>query len=94
MKLQNLKVKTLTLAKSIRRLKDEGVINEQLFEWANQLRLVGNEAAHNINSEFSGIDAKDILDFTIAILDFTYSFKDKFDKFKERVNKSPITDRS
>jgi hypothetical protein len=72
------------LDKSIKKLRDGGFINEQLYDWANQLRLVGNEAAHNINAVFSEMDARDILDFTIAILDFTYSFKDKFDKFKER----------
>lgn len=72
------------LDKSIKKLKDTGQINEQLFDWANQLRLVGNEAAHNINAVFSGLDAKDILDFTIAILDFTYSFKEKFEKFRHR----------
>lgn len=72
------------LDKNIKRLRDEGFINEQLYEWANELRLSGNEAAHNIDSEFSSLDSKDILDFTIAILDFTYSFKDKFDKFKAR----------
>jgi len=74
------------LDKSIKKLKEDSVINEQLFEWANHLRLVGNKAAHNIESEFSNLDSKDILDFTIAILDFTYSFKDKFDKFKARQN--------
>jgi hypothetical protein len=78
-------VEEKNLDKSIKKLKDEGAINEQLYEWANQLRLVGNEAAHNIDANFSSVDAKDILDFTIAILDFTYSFKDKFDKFKERL---------
>jgi hypothetical protein len=80
-------VKEKNLEKSIKKLKDEGLINDQLYEWANQLRLAGNEAAHNIESNFSSIDAKDILDFTIAILDFTYSFKDKFDKFKARTTK-------
>ncbi len=77
-------IQEVNLDKSIKRLRDEGYINEQLFEWANELRLSGNEAAHNIGSEFSLLDSKDILDFTIAILDFTYSFKDKFDKFKAR----------
>lgn len=76
-----------SLDKSIKKLRDTGQINEQLYDWANQLRLVGNEAAHNINAVFSDIDAKDILDFTIAILDFTYSFKEKFEKFKERHTK-------
>ena len=64
----------------------EEIINHQLFEWANELRLSGNEAAHNIESTFTNNDAKDILDFTIAILDYSYSFQDKFLKFKERRN--------
>ncbi|MBT2160513.1 DUF4145 domain-containing protein [Zobellia barbeyronii] len=80
-------VKDKNLAKSIEKLKTNGIINEQLYEWANELRLVGNEAAHNIEIEFSVVDSRDILDFTIAILDFTYSFKDKFDRFKERQSK-------
>jgi hypothetical protein len=73
-----------SLAKAITILKDEEIINEQLFEWANELRLSGNEAAHNIQSTFSNQDAKDILDFTIAILDFSYSFQEKFNQFKQR----------
>jgi len=78
-------VKERNLAKSIEKLKADGIINDQLFEWANELRLIGNEAVHNIEIKFSSTDSRDILDFTIAILDFTYSFKDKFDKFKERL---------
>lgn len=81
-RLKGVKEKNLSL--SINKLKNEGVINEQLFEWAHELRLIGNEAAHNIEINFSNTDAKDALDFTIAILDFTYSFKDKFDRFKHR----------
>lgn len=77
-------VKEKNLAVSIKKLKEKGIINEQLFDWADELRLAGNKAAHSINHDFEESDAKDILDFTIAILDFTYSFKDKFDKFKER----------
>lgn len=77
-------VKEKNLDKSIKKLQEQGIINEQLFDWANELRLVGNQAAHNVSNKFSAIDSKDILDFTIAILDFTYSFKDKFDKFKKR----------
>ena len=72
------------LSKSLLTLKNNGHINEQLYEWANELRLSGNEAAHDIHSKFSKKDARDILDFTIAILDFSYSFKTKFDEFKAR----------
>lgn len=78
-------VKEKNLDKSIKKLNELGLINSQLYEWADALRLAGNEAAHNIELELSPVDAKDLLDFTIAILDFTYSFKDKFDKFKARM---------
>lgn len=72
------------LQKSIEVLKNQKIINEQLYEWANHLRLIGNDAAHNVEVIFSEVDAKDSLDFTIAILDFTYSFKEKFENFKNR----------
>ena len=74
------------LASSIKKLQEDGVINDQLFEWANELRISGNKAAHEIDTTFSSIDARDILDFTIAIFDFSYSFKEKFNAFKERRN--------
>lgn len=77
-------IKENNLDKSIKKLKETGIINDQLFEWANELRIAGNDAAHNINVEFTSMDARDTLDFTIAILDFTYSFKEKFEKFKAR----------
>jgi len=80
-------IKENNLALSIKKLKADGIINEQLFEWANELRLLGNEAAHNIDVSFTATDARDTLDFTIAILDFTYSFKDKFEKFKNRLRR-------
>lgn len=81
-------VKEKNLAKSIENLKIKGIINNQLYEWAAELRLLGNEAAHNIDIELTAIDARDTLDFTIAILDFSYSFKDKFDKFKKRLRRN------
>ena len=80
-------IKEQNLAKSIEKLKKTGVINDQLFEWADELRLSGNEAAHNIETTFTSTDSRDILDFTIGILDFSYSFKQKFDDFKERRKK-------
>lgn len=77
-------IKAKTLEKSIKDLKENGVINEQLSEWADELRLSGNRAAHDIESNFSATDARDIMDFTIAILDYSYSLKEKFDSFKQR----------
>jgi hypothetical protein len=75
------------LVNAIKKLKTNGIINEQLFEWADKLKSIGNEAAHDHDVTISELDAKDALDFTIAILDYTYSFKDKFDRFKSRSDK-------
>lgn len=76
--------KKVPLVKALEELKNKEIINSQLYMWATLLREMGNDAAHNTDINFSYADAKDLLDFTIAILDFTYSFKDKFDKFRKR----------
>jgi len=76
----------LKLVSALNELQANGTISPQLYQWATLLRTFGNKAAHDITSQFSEEDAKDLLDFTIAILDFTYSFKDKFDKFISRQN--------
>jgi hypothetical protein len=64
--------------------RDNDTITDQLFEWADALRLSGNEAAHDVQVTFSAEDARDLLDFTVAILDFTYSFRVKFEAFRAR----------
>jgi hypothetical protein len=72
------------LAANLKELRDNGTINDQLYEWADALRLSGNEAAHDVQVTFSAEDAQDLLDFTMAILDFTYSFRVKFEAFRMR----------
>jgi hypothetical protein len=65
-------------------LRDAGEIDDRLLEWGNALRMVGNEAAHDVLAEISREDAEDILDFTEAILEYLYTFKERFDQFQER----------
>lgn len=76
--------KNQNLQNALKTLKEKEIINAQLFEWATLLRDTGNQAAHNMESTFTQSDAKDLLDFTIAILDFCYSFKDKYSNFLKR----------
>ena len=77
-------IKSNNLVNSLKILRDKGVIDTRLFEWADELRLSGNEAAHDVDIQFTEEDAKDIVDFTAAILDYIYSFRNKFETFKER----------
>ncbi|MDO9310496.1 MAG: DUF4145 domain-containing protein [Nitrosomonas sp.] len=72
------------LSLSLKTLGEMGYIEGSLIDWADALRIVGNEAAHNLNINISSLDAKDLLEFTEAILDYIYVFKKKFSEFKAR----------
>ena len=73
-----------SLADSLRRMKDQGMIDDRLFEWSDLLRVAGNEAAHGVKQSVAQPDAKDILEFTNAILDYMFSYRDRFEEFKKR----------
>jgi len=72
------------LAAKLKILQETGVIDARLYEWADALRLVGNDAAHNVEEFMGKEDAKDGLDFTRAIIEYIYTFTDAFEKFKAR----------
>lgn len=72
------------LARKLERLKNDGVIEQRLFEWADSLRMVGNEAAHDVTSTVSKEDARDLLDFTRALVEYIFTFTESFRKFQER----------
>lgn len=73
-----------TLVASLKELKEKGVIENRLYEWADALRISGNEAAHDVNVTISAEDAKDIIEFTNALLEYVFTFRDKFEEFKTR----------
>jgi hypothetical protein len=77
-------VKARTLVSSLKELKDRGIIESRLFEWADALRISGNEAAHDVKVTISAEDARDILEFTNALLEYVFTFRDKFEAFKKR----------
>lgn len=72
------------LADKLKNLKDQSLIDGRLYQWADGLRLSGNEAAHEIDSDVSSDDAKDILDFTHAIVEYIYTLTLKYERFKTR----------
>jgi hypothetical protein len=73
-----------SLASGLRKLKEDGVIDQRLFDWADALRIMGNEAAHGADFSVDADDAKDVLDFVEAILDYVYVYRKRFDEFIER----------
>lgn len=82
------KITARNLASALKEMKEKGIIENRLFEWADALRISGNEAAHGVSSKISSQDAKDILEFTNALLEYVFTFQEKFEKFKSRQNNS------
>jgi hypothetical protein len=72
------------LAQGLKELHEMGKIDDRLLEWANELRVIGNEGAHFTGRQVSREDAEDALDLAEAMLEYIYVFAVKFNNFKER----------
>jgi Domain of unknown function (DUF4145) len=60
-----------------------GVIESRLFEWAEEFRTMGNEAAHGVEFAVPREDAEDTLEFTEALIEYVFTYRDKFAEFKK-----------
>jgi hypothetical protein len=77
-------VKEKNLALSLEKLREKNLIDGALVEWADGLRLAGNKAAHDVESDISGQDARDLMEFTEALFEYVIVFREKFERYKER----------
>jgi hypothetical protein len=80
-------IKVKNLSSGLKEMKSKGIIESRIFEWAEALRISGNEAAHDVQVTISMQDAKDIVAFTDALLEYVFTFRDKFNEFTERRKK-------
>ena len=65
-------------------LKTDGIIDDKLWKWADSLRMIGNDAAHDLSANIQKEDARDSIDFLIALLSYVYILTAKFNEFKIR----------
>lgn len=71
----DLGAKGSTLADKLKALRAVGAIDGRLTEWADALRVVGNDAAHRVDAVISHEDAADALSFAEAMADYVYTFR-------------------
>jgi hypothetical protein len=89
---QEHKVSARNLAEALKKMRDQRLIEARLFEWADALRLAGNDAAHDVIGVISRDDARDTLDFSGALIEYVFTFRDRFEEFKKRrTSKKPAT---
>jgi hypothetical protein len=77
-------INTGKLVSDLKEMRDKGIIETLLFEWAEALRISGNEAAHDVYVTIPRQDAKDIIEFTDALLEYVFTYRDKFNEFEKR----------
>ena len=73
-----------SLLKRLTRLRDIGLIEAKLYSWADELRLIGNEAVHDLQARISKDDAHDSLEFLEAMLLYVFLLDSRLQKFRER----------
>jgi len=78
------KVGDLMIGNGIKKLKEQKIIDERLYEWAEALRKERNIGAHATNEETSKENAQDVLDFTVAIFDYVYTLSSKYQNYLNR----------
>jgi hypothetical protein len=68
---------------ALKSMKDDGVIDDRLYEWADTAREVGNEGAHD-TTPVSREDAQEVLLFVEALVDYLYVFRKRYAQFTVR----------
>lgn len=80
--------KTRNLAGGLKKLRDDGVIDTRLYNWGEALRSHRNLGAHATTEKVSREDARDLLDFSIAICEYVFVLNEKFNRFQARQKKA------
>lgn len=75
------------LADKLKKLKEKSVLEETIYNWSNELRLIGNDGAHSHEKIIDQQDAKDSIDFFDALITYLYHLVDQYNKLKARRTK-------
>lgn len=78
-----------TLVTGVRQMRDRGIIDGTLADWADALRVLGNRGAHYTGTPIARQDAEDALAFAEALLDHMYVLKRKFASMQRRLQDRP-----
>ncbi len=82
-----------SLFKALHAMKDEGLISEELTQWGDELRFIGNVGAHPTDVVVTEEDARDAVEFLSAIVQTIYVLRPKFQAIKARREKNAAAPR-
>jgi hypothetical protein len=73
-----------TIFKGLEEMKKKGIISDEIFAWAQKLRVLRNAGAHATAVNISQTDASEAIDFLQAILEILYHLRPKFQSIVDR----------
>jgi hypothetical protein len=73
-----------SLADGLKKLKDQNIIDQRLYDWGEALRKERNMGAHANESDISKDDARDVFDFAKAFCDYIYVLSEKYEEYLDR----------
>jgi len=73
-----------SLVTKLKNMRENGILEGTLFNWTDELRLIGNDGAHSHEQIVTQRDANDSLDFFDALITYLYHLVDKYNKLKNR----------
>lgn len=76
--------KSKNLAAGLKELKDTQIIDQRLFDWGEALREQRNIGAHATGQNITREDARDVMDFAIAICEYVFVLAQRYTAFKQR----------
>jgi hypothetical protein len=85
------KTKSKNLGAGLKELLDKKVIDQRLFEWGDALRQQRNIGAHANDEDVSREDARDVLDFALAICEYVFVLSGKYEEFQARQKKKKVS---
>jgi hypothetical protein len=74
----------IMLGDGIRKLRDQKIIDDRLYDWSQQLHAFRNLAAHPEDIAIQRRDAEDLQTFANAIVEYVYDLADRYKEFNER----------
>jgi hypothetical protein len=77
-------IRERNLQQALAKMRENGLIDGRLWEWAETLRAVRNAGAHYDSSVITKQDAEDSIAFGEALLDYLYVLSARFEALKER----------
>lgn len=79
------------LGPGIKSLRDQGIIDARLAQWAAELQKARNLSAHASGEKVTKADATDLMDFVEAICEYVFVLSEKFEQYMTRRAKASGT---